>query len=846
MTVFRHLIAAAALSALAAPPLPAAGHPNILFFLVDDMGTTDTSVHFLHDAEGRDIEAPLNKRYRTPHMEALARQGIKFTNAHAYSVCTPTRAALMSGQEAGRLHITTWTDPKKPIDTGAINKNGISDPKWRMSGLDTALPTLPKLLSAAGYRTIHCGKAHFGPDSTPAGDPKNIGFQVNIAGSGAGGPGSYWGKKNFSAAWRKGGHKWDVPGLGKYHGQDIFLTEALTREMSAAIADAVKQKTPFFAYMAHYAVHAPFETDARFAKHYPNLKGKALAFATMVEGMDKSLGDLIATLEKLGVAEDTLVVFYSDNGSDGPLNLPLRGKKGTRFDGGSRVPMIVAWAKPNPANPLQKALPVPRGATSDDLVAPADFLPTLARIAGAGIPKSAVIDGHDITPCIRAIPGTHHPQQFLLHFPNGRHNNVLFTTWIDGDWKLIYQYLDKSWQLTNLAYDIGEKKNLVAEKPELALALAKRMIARMDRIKAQYPVEKKTGRPIKPDLSALKEACKKKSASPAPPPIPEDTLDLASMIQPVAPENIYRDKGWYTWCNSIIKGEDGKYHLFYVRWPKKYGFGSWLTHSEIARATSDHPAGPYTFVEQVIPSRGKFGWNQFNAHNVKIKRFGGKYYLYFIGCNDGGIGLTEDDMVATARAYFRAKHWMRLRNNQRTGAAVADSVAGPWKILDRPVIEPNGPISTVTVNPAIWQAPDGRFMMIVKGDYPPSRFGEALAVSDSPTGPFHIQPDLVFDRYSEDVSAWSDPARGLTYGILHDRKGFGTIVTKDGFHWQDARHFRAINKKIPKASGGFLTPTRFERPSVFFENGAPRVLGGAAQFQGGKDACILLIPLSKK
>ena len=835
----------ALLAVATAVTLPAAAsRPNLLFFLVDDMGVTDTSVPFLYDAGGNPIHAPLNDRYRTPNMERLAARGRKFINAHAYTVCTPTRASLMTGREAPRLRLTTWTDPEtKNHDTGAIDRNGITGPQWRTSGVDVSLPTLPKLLAAAGYRTIHCGKAHFGPNDTPAGDPKNLGFQVNIAGHGAGGPGSYLGRHNFSAAWRNGGHRWDVPGLEKYHGRDIFLTEALTREMAAAITAAVREHKPFFAYMAHYAVHAPFEVDRRFAKNYPGLKGKALAFATMVEGMDKSLGDLLDTLEKLGVAEETLVIFYSDNGSDGPLNLPLRGKKGTRFDGGSRVPMIVAWAKPNPNHPLQKALPIPAGSLEDDLVIPADFLPTLVKLAGARLPQDAVIDGHDLSAYLKGLPGTHRPQEFLVHFPHGRHNNVLFSTWIEGDWKIIYQYLDRSWQVTNLAFDLGEEENQVAEKPRLALALARHLIARLDREKAQYPVDRKTGRPVKPDVAPLEEAARQKSAAPRLRPFPEDDLDFASLIQPVGEDNLYRDPGWYTWCNSIIRGEDGRYHLFYVRWPKKYGFGSWLTHSETARAVSAHPAGPYRFVERVIPCRGKFPWNQFNAHNVKIKRFGDKYYLYFIGTNDGGLGLTEQDMIATARAYFRARYWQLLRNNQRTGVAVADRLEGPWKILDHPVVEPNGPISTVTVNPAIWRAPDGRYLMIVKGDYPPTRFGEALAVAAAPTGPFHILPDLAFDRYSEDVSVWSDPGRGLTYGILHDRNGFGVIVSKDGLHWRDARHFRAITKKIPRAGGGFYAPTRFERPSVFFENGAPRVLVGAAQFQGGKDACIILVPL---
>ena len=482
--------------------------PNILFFLVDDMGSTDTSVRFLRDLKGKPVDAPLNRRYRTPNMERLAAQGRIFTNARACSVCSPTRVSLMTGKDAARLHVTTWTHPKTSQDTGVIRKNGLTGPKWSFAGMNPTQTTLPRLLATAGYRTIHCGKAHFGPDDSPAGDPKSLGFAVNIGGYGGGGPGSYWGMKNFSAAWRKGGHDWDVPGLAKYHGTDTFLTEALTRELAAELTSTSATNIPFFAYMAHYAVHAPFEADARFAANYPDLKGDALAFATLVEGMDKSLGDLLDHLQKIGQAEKTLVIFYSDNGSDGPANTPLRGKKGTRFEGGCRVPMIAAWAKPDPSHPLQKAFPIPAGSEESGMVTPADFLPTLTAIAGAAIPQNEVIDGHDISAFLKGIPGTHRPPQFLLHFPHGRHNNELFTTWTDGSWKLIYQYAERKWELFNVATDIGESHDLIAEKPELALAMAHRMMDALKARGAQFPVDESSGREVRPDLAALESAVK--------------------------------------------------------------------------------------------------------------------------------------------------------------------------------------------------------------------------------------------------------------------------------------------------------------------------------------------------
>ena len=155
-----------------------------------------------------------------------------------------------------------------------------------------------------------------------------------------------------------------VPHLEKYHGTDTFLTEALTLETKPRLTQAVKDGKPFYLYMAHYAVHAPFHSDPRFAAHYKN-SGKsapAQAFATLIEGMDKSLGDILDHLDELGVAENTLVFFLGDNGSDAPLGhqhavacaAPLRGKKGAHYEGGMRVPFIAAWAKPNRAKPAPK------------------------------------------------------------------------------------------------------------------------------------------------------------------------------------------------------------------------------------------------------------------------------------------------------------------------------------------------------------------------------------------------------------------------------------------------------------------------------------------------------------
>ncbi len=197
--------------------------PNVLLFLVDDMGTQDTSVPFNYDKKGQPLVSDLNRLYRTPNMEKLARRARLFTQAHAYSVCSPTRISLITGLNAPRHKVTQWTHPKTwKTQPGAIKTKTLKNPEWAVKGLPEDIPTLPAILKQAGYATLFAGKAHFGPDDTPNGDPRNIGFDINIAGFGGGGPGSYWGKYNYSANHRTGAHVWDVPGLENTTARTLF------------------------------------------------------------------------------------------------------------------------------------------------------------------------------------------------------------------------------------------------------------------------------------------------------------------------------------------------------------------------------------------------------------------------------------------------------------------------------------------------------------------------------------------------------------------------------------------------------------------------------------------------
>lgn len=291
----------------------APARPNIVVILVDDMGVMDTSLPFLTDAAGQAKRYPLNDFYRTPNMERLAARGIRFNQFCAMSVCSPTRIAIMTGQNAARHRTTNWINP----DTNNAGPNGAPD--WNWQGLKRGDVTLAGLLQAGGYQTIHVGKGHFGPRASAGAEPLTLGFDANVGGASIGAPGSYYAKENFGHGGKRASSA--VPHLAKYHGTDLFLTEALTLEAKAHVSQAAKANQPFYLYLAHYAVHSPFQADPRFAANYKN-SGKpanAQAFATLVEGMDKSLGDLLDHLEALGVAENTLIFFLGDNGSDAPL-----------------------------------------------------------------------------------------------------------------------------------------------------------------------------------------------------------------------------------------------------------------------------------------------------------------------------------------------------------------------------------------------------------------------------------------------------------------------------------------------------------------------------------------------
>lgn len=477
--------------------------PNIIMFLVDDMGWQDTSEPFWTQ------RTPFNDRYRTPNMERLARSGVKFTQAYACSVCSPSRVSLMTGLNAARHRVTNWTFAKdSPKDAPS---NDLIFPSWNMNGISpdpsvghaVHATCLPEFLREAGYRTIHVGKAHFGAFDTPGADPTNLGFDINIAGHAAGGPGSYLSEQGFSAEWRGGGNAWDVPGLDDYLNSGVFLTEALTREANKTIDQAVADKTPFFLYMSHYAVHVPFAEDPRFIDNYRDLPEKEAMYAALIEGMDTSLGDILNRIQDRGIADNTIVIFMSDNGGlsahgrDGEPNThnkPLSSGKGSAHEGGIREPMIVRWPGVTQAD-----------TACDEAIIIEDFFTTILEMAGIKDPQQVggIVDGRSFVPLLRGESGVSKGRPLFWHYPNNwgpSGPGIGSTSAIrKDDWKLIYYHnptAPTQLELFNIAHDIGETTNLADAEPERVHALRTELRNFLSTTKALMPTDKRTGDPV--------------------------------------------------------------------------------------------------------------------------------------------------------------------------------------------------------------------------------------------------------------------------------------------------------------------------------------------------------------
>jgi len=490
--------------AVAAPATAGAQQrPNIILFMVDDMGWQDTSVPFWTQ------RTPLNDTYETPNMERLASEGMLFSQAYAAPISSPSRCSLMTGANAARHRVTNWT--LRRDETTDLDDAEVSTPDWNWNGISQVpgightfvARSFVDILRANGYHTIHVGKAHWGAFDTPGERPEHFGFEVNIAGHAAGGPATYLSEQNYGHdANGKPTSPMHIPGLQKYWQTGTFLTEALTQECLAALDKAKQYAQPFYLYMSHYAVHIPIDRDMRYYQKYRDkgLSEKEAAYASLVEGMDHSLGEILDWLDRNDEARRTIVIFMSDNGGyatgsyyrDEPLytqNAPLRSGKGSLLEGGIREPMMVRW--PGVVEP---------GSRCDRYVMIEDFYPTLLEMGGVRqykVPQQ--VDGRSFMPLLRQTGDPSRGRALIWNYPNVWGNTgpgISLNCAIRlGSWKLIYNYKTGEKELYNVDQDISEEHNFAADHPEKVRQLSRRLGRELRRMNAQRPTFKATGKP---------------------------------------------------------------------------------------------------------------------------------------------------------------------------------------------------------------------------------------------------------------------------------------------------------------------------------------------------------------
>lgn len=439
------------------------GKPNFVFILIDDMGWADGACFG-------------SKFYQTPNLNRLAAQGMRFTSAYAScAVCSPTRAAIMTGKAPARLHLTDWIPGE-----GTPKQSRFRVPDWQQH-LPPGEVTIAEALKNMGYVTASVGKWHLGGTNSL---PQHHGFDVNIAGGHIGHPASYfWPYGKLEASHR-------VPGLAEQGGREgEYLTDRLTDEAVKFIERS--QDRPFFLYLPHYAMHAPLMGQPEVIEQYGEKSGAEgqsnKVYAAMLQSVDASVGRILNTLDALKLAERTVVIFTSDNGGavhfgkpPATSNAPLRMGKGYAYEGGLRVPLLVkvSWLKHG-------------GTVCEVPVISHDWFSTLMELAGADPSASHMaLDGVSFVPLLRGETGGSPHQALFWHYPhywNGAKVSPYSVARV-GDWKLIRFYEVDREELYNLRSDLSEETDLAAKMPEKRRELSARLDAWLKAVGAQPPL----------------------------------------------------------------------------------------------------------------------------------------------------------------------------------------------------------------------------------------------------------------------------------------------------------------------------------------------------------------------
>lgn len=431
--------------------------PNVVLIYIDDYGW-------------RDVGFNGTKFYETPNADRIAREGMNFRSAYANAPnCAPSRACLMSGLYSPRHGVYTVANS----DRGKAVLRKII-PTKNTTVLADEFVTLAEALKTGGYTTATMGKWHLGDD------PTTQGFDINIA-----------------------GREWGSPSGGGYHSpykypnlvnrkKGEYLTDRLGNE-AAKFIEANKEH-PFFLYLTHYAVHTPIQAKPALTTKYeqktPTDKQTNAKYAAMIESMDDSVGTVLDSLDRLKLADNTIVIFYADNGGHGGItsNAPLRGSKGMLYEGGIRVPMAVRW--PGVVKP---------GSTSDEPVIGIDLYPTLLEATQTKLTAKVKLDGTSLLPLFSDARASFFRPAIYWHFPaylqgyTKRHGPFRTTpagAIRMGDWKLIEYFEDGALELYNLANDIGEEQNLAKREAKRTAEMHSMMKAWRRATNAPVPKKK--------------------------------------------------------------------------------------------------------------------------------------------------------------------------------------------------------------------------------------------------------------------------------------------------------------------------------------------------------------------
>ena len=439
---------------------------NVVVILADDLGWSDLGCY------GGDL-------VETPHLDQFAAQSLKFNTAYAMPVCSPSRAALLTGRHAARVRMTIWSEGsvRGPQNRPLLQGQSRHD-------LPREEITLAEILQANGYLTAMIGKWHLGNADHA---PETQGFDISIGGTHWGAPHSFFwpyrGTGRFGTEYRY------VPGL-PYGKPGEYLTDRLTDEALKVIDHAAESDQPFFVYLSHHAPHTPIEAPAadiqRFADRIqPDLHHQNPIYAAMVYNLDQNVGRVLDRLQQHQLDSSTIVVFVSDNGGFiGPdkgktipvtSNDPLRSGKGSLYEGGIRVPLLIRWPGRTTA-----------GRETDQPVILMDLFETLRRIVPSPF-ELPVTDGVDLAPLLLNPEARLDRQALYFHYPHYYPTTTPVGAIRAGDWKLLEYFEDNRLELYDLSSDPSESINQISQQPRKAAELLQQLREWREAVDASLP-----------------------------------------------------------------------------------------------------------------------------------------------------------------------------------------------------------------------------------------------------------------------------------------------------------------------------------------------------------------------